>query len=543
MTRRLYGLQSGRLIHEQATFQSRIKRVVAANMAAFEPQVLCDSTNPVRRLAIRTVLPVTPVIARMEYGGVPIDRPYLSELQDKLAVVITDTQAELGRMAGNDAIKLNSPVAIANLLFGTGFTHPTTGEHVDAYPISADISKTKKGATQTTEKVMQHLVAKYQCPFATKKLIYAKAFKAKNTFCQNVFDLSALDGFLHTNYNQHGTKTGRLSSNDENMQNIPKKLAKVNIKKVFIPDDDTFLFVNADAKGAEVRILTAYCHDQALIDSLNAGQDTHCFIASKIVALVRESGGSMEALASMGLDGNRLLSYDDFANRDKIKDTDAVYGAMLDKFRTAVKRVVFGILYGAGAHKIAETIGISLEQARSLIDSLFLMFPSIQVYMARTAWELETYGYVETFFGRRQRFAVTGAPGYLLGKAKRQTVNFKIQSTSSDIVLGRLAALEEPLKDLGGRLLLTVHDSIGFQIKKKYAQQLPDFIYQNLELGAAQAHPWLPVAFKWDYEVGPSYGELKSLDNYLANTLIKEKTNDAEEAFTEEEVKTILSET
>jgi DNA polymerase-1 len=215
---------------------------------------------------------------------------------------------------------------------------------------------------------------------------------------------------------------------------------------------------------------------------------------------------------------------------------------MLDKFRTAVKRVVFGILYGAGPNKIAETIGITLQQAQTLIDMLFTMFPAIKTYMAQTRWELQQFGFVETFFGRRRRFNVVGAPKYLIGRAERQTVNFKIQSTSSDIVMGRLVALEEPLKDLRGRLLLTVHDSIGFEIHKKYASQLPDFIYTHLEKGAADQHPWLPVAFKWDYEVGPSYGELKSLDAYLANVAIKEYSNDAAEAYTEEEVRTALAE-
>ena len=566
MTRRLCMLQEKRILSEQnrviaAQNETRRKQALAVQAkhkletrakltreemdAMFEHEIiypipnLCDSTRPIKRLALRNVFPVTPALSRIEFQGIRIDRPYLTTLQADLGKVVQETTDQLYAMAGGE-LKLNSPAEIARVLFDTGFIHPTTGVHTK-YPLTG-VSKTKKGQTQTTEKVMQFLVAKYGCPFASKKLIYAKAFKAKNTFCQNVWDLSELDGYLHTNYNQHGTNSGRLSSNDENMQNIPKKLAGVNIKKVFIADDDSYLFVNADAKGAEVRILTAYCKDQALIDSLNAGQDTHCFIASKIVEIVRQVEGAKEVLASMNLDDQYPLTYEDFAARDKIKDADPKYGGMLDKFRTAVKRVVFGILYGAGPHKIAETIGISLAQAQQLIDMLFTLFPSIKTYMAQTRWELQQFGFVETFFGRRRRFSVVGAPKYLLGRAERQTVNFKIQSTSSDIVMGRLVAIEEPLKDLGGRMLLTVHDSLGFQIKKKYASQLPDFIYTYLEKGAADTHPWLPVAFKWDYEVGPSYGELKSLDAYLKNTAIKEYSNDAAEAYTEEEVRTALAE-
>lgn len=539
MTRRLVRLQEKRIEAEQERVVKKQNWEGKMPGRVFPIPNLCDSRLPVRRLVLRNVFPVTPPLARMEFSGIRIDRPYLQQLTADLGKVITEAEEALKVMAETD-IKLNSPAEVARVLFTDGYIHPTSGERV-THSLNG-ISKTKKGNTQTTEKVMQFLVAKYGCPFASKKLIYAKAFKAKNTFCQNVWDLSALDGYLHTNYNQHGTTTGRLSSNDENMQNIPKKLAGVNIKKVFIPDDDSYVFVNADAKGAEVRILTAYCKDEALIESLNAGQDTHCFIASEIVKLVRQAAGAAETLASMGLDNSYPLSYEDFANRDNIKATNKFYGDMLDKFRTAVKRVVFGILYGAGPQKIAETIGISLDQAQTLIDTLFAMFPSIKNYMAQTKWELSTFGYVETFFGRRRRFSVQGAPKYLVGRSERQTVNFKIQSTSSDIVMGRLIAIEEPLKDLGGRMLLTVHDSLGFQIKKKYASQLPDFIYEHLEKGAAQAHPWLPVAFKWDYEVGPSYGELKGINAYLSNLNIKELQNDASEAYTEEEVRTALAE-
>jgi len=546
MTRRLCMLQMTRIRDEQNSVNAKKNKVAELqaplrNRGIPTKQIpdLCDAVLPIKRLVIKSVFPVTPVLARMEFQGIRIDRPYLTQLKDDLGKVVQEATDALYTMAGTE-LKLNSPAEVGRILFADGFIDPVSGARV-IHPLTG-VTKTKTGQIQTTEKVMQHLVAKYECPFAAKKLIYAKAFKAKNTFCQNVWDLSELDGYLHTNYNQHGTNSGRLSSNDENMQNIPKKLAGVNIKKVFIPDDDTFLFVNADAKGAEVRILTAYCRDQALIDSLNAGQDTHCFIASKIIELVRQSPGAKEVLATMDLDNEYPLTYEDFANRDKIKGVDKKYGGMLDKFRNAVKRVVFGILYGAGANKIAETIGISLAQAQDLINMLFQMFPSIKTYMAQTEWELETFGFVETFFGRRRRHSVVGAPKYLMGRAKRQSVNFKIQSTSSEVVMDRLVALEDPLKDMGGRLLLTVHDSLGFQVLKKYASQLPDFIYTNLELGAAKKNPWLPVAFKWDYEVGPSYGELKSYDAYAANTMIKEYSNDAAEAYTEEEIRTALAE-
>ena len=334
------------------------------------------------------------------------------------------------------------------------------------------------------------------------------------------------------------------NSNDVNMQNVPKKLSGYSIKKIFTVEDPVNdVFVNADAKGAEVRILTAYSRDAALIQSLNDGQDTHCFIASKIVEVVRLSAGAAKLLKEMGLDDSYPLAYEDFAIREDIKVKDKTYGEMLDKFRTAVKRVVFGILYGAGAAKISETIGISKEQAQLIIDMLFQMFPSIPKYMEQTRWELRTFNMVETYFGHRRRFDVQGAAKFLKSRAERQGVNFKIQSTSSDIVMDCLRRVEEPLeKELGGKLLLTVHDSIAFQMKKKYLGQLPDFIEKYLEKDTAAAFPWLPVAFKWDYEVGPSYGELMPLKQYLEKHPLVEKIDDVKEAYTEEEIRTELAE-
>ena len=561
MTRRLSMVQLARIRKEEHGSKEKKKRLaeVVAGLAAlakrdkiqdgerpaiFPVPNLCTASSPLMSLLSRTGLPITHVLSKMEYGGVRIDRPYLSHLQASLETVIQGAEQKLFAIAQNPDLKLNHALAISNLLFRDGFMHPVTNVHT-VYPkvtINGKDMVTAKGQLQTTDKVLQHLVARYECPFSTQKLIYAKAYKAKNTFCANVWDLSTLDGYLHTNYNIHGCCTGRLSSSDTNMQNIPKKLAGYSVKKIFLPDDDSSVFVNADAKSAEIRIFTAYSHDQELIRSLNDGLDTHSFTASKIVAVVRESPGAAEVLQTLALDDARPLTYEDFANRKAIKLTDPDYFSMLDKFRDRVKRVVFGILYGAGYKKIGETAGISSEQAQSIMSLLFKLFPSIPLYMEQTKWELENLDYVETYFGRRRRFSVKGAPRYLRGRAERQAINFKIQSTSSDIVEGRLIDIEGPLtRDLHGRLLLTVHDSIGFGFPKKYLSQLPDFLDTYLVKRAAAAHPWLPVAFEWEFEVGPSYGELKPYNEYMQNLTTIQESSDVKEAYTEEEIRTVLA--
>ena len=180
-----------------------------------------------------------------------------------------------------------------------------------------------------------------------------------------------------------------------------------------------------------------------------------------------------------------------------------------------MKRCVFGILYGAGARKIAETAGITEEEAQKIIDLLFAKFPSIKDYINKTHWEIHRLGYVETFFGRRRRFPLVAVNGFFRGQAERRGVNMKIQSTSSDIVLAQLIELDQHIEELGGRLLITVHDSIVSTVKKKYASQLPDFFDHYCVKRVAQKFPWMPVAFECDVGVGPSYGETMGLAAYI----------------------------
>lgn len=538
MTRRLTLNQMVRMSGEEKAYRKKREEQLRDKRRRHPVPLLCKDPTPTRSIVTKIAVPLTPVLADMEYRGIKVDREYMEFLDTELGKVIETAERELYTLSGKPDLKLNSAAAIANILFSEGFVNPETQTRVSYEPVTV----TKTNQAQTTEKVLKYLVARYSCPFSSKMLIYKKAYKAKNTFIANVRDLSATDGYLHTNYNIHGTGTGRLSSNDENMQNIPKKLAGYSIKKIFIPSDPGMAFVNCDAKGAEVRIFSAYSQDQELIKSLNDGQDTHCFFADAIVTRVRMEPGADEVLESMGLDNSKPLTYEDFKNRDSIKKTDPKYAEMLDKFRTAIKRVVFGILYGAGSRKIAETIGISLSQAQSIIDMLFQLYPSIPAYIERTKWELNTFGLVETYFGRRRRFSVRGATGYLRSRAERQGVNFKIQSTSSDIVLSCLVGIEKPLiNDLRGRLLLTVHDSIGFEIPKKYVSQLPDFIDAHLNIKPSTRYPWLPTEFKWDYELGENYGEMSSFETYLSGLKKEEERNDVKDAYSEEEVREELA--
>jgi DNA polymerase-1 len=294
-----------------------------------------------------------------------------------------------------------------------------------------------------------------------------------------------------------------------NMQNVPKYLAGWNLKKLFIPDNDNYLIVNVDYKGAEVRVFTAYARDEALIKALNDGLDMHSFFAAQVFK----------------------RPYEMYARRDDATFIpDKNLRRLLDVERSNIKRVVFGILYGAGPEKISETIGVSVEEAKALIGLLYQMFPEIQKYAEIVEMEVAQNHFVDTHFGRRRRFPLAAIARHA-GRAKRQGRNFKIQSTSSDIVLGQLIEMDAPLRsEFGGRMLLTVHDSLVFQFPKKYIHQLRPFVKEYAEARVTKKYPWLPVPFAADVEVGDNYGECQSIDKYVAqNPIILQEEGIVEE--------------
>ncbi len=453
-------------------------------------------------------IPVSRVLGNAEYHGTRIDHDYAEKLDVGLTKIIENCEIELYQMAGTmqpgntKQLNIASSQQLGNILFNWGWTHPD-GSRMEPYPQPPEEERTAQNIPSTADKILKKYVSyidkEKEIPTRESYFIerygrWKKAKKAKDTFLANIRLLSRRDGFLHTSFHINGTGTGRLSSSDMNLQNIPKYLAGWNIKKLFIPSDDDMLICNIDWKGAEVRVFTVYARDQGLIDAINNGMDMHCYFAAEVFK----------------------RPYADYENRDnEVAIPDAEMRKLLNKERTMIKRVVFGILYGAGPNKIAETIGVTFEEAKRLILMLYEMFPAIAEYGRQVEREVERFGFVETVFSRRRRFPLKGLSRHR-SRANRQAKNFKIQSTSSDIVLGQLVELDEHLPHtLGGRTLMTVHDSIVFEFKRKYISQVKDFVTYYGQERVAQRYPWLPVPFKIDIEVGESYGECQEIDKYI----------------------------
>lgn len=567
-TRRIAIIQAGRMAEEDLRLSaSREKLEEALKLGRKEPfavQRLCTISSPLRSLLQNDYLPRQRELAKIEYNGMKVDLAYCTWGAESLGQTVEHTRQQIFELAGGDEFKLGSTRRLGQLFFGDGYIHPdpeAAAKLAEEYPglVNFDGKRisykaqayTAKGAIQVSDGVMKSLVARYKCPLANLLLAHKKADKGKNTFFANIEALATYfgDGKLHAGYGLTSTSTGRLSSAVQvgdarfNAQNIPKGLIGalrdlkgalvlndqgrpvfegVNCKKLFVPDDETFCFGNADAKGAEVSIYAAYSKDSALIAALRDGLDAHCFFGSeclnpKQVAAGLSGEARRIALVNAGIDDEHDWSYDDFLKGKDGLLPDKAYGKRLKALRDNIKRLVFGMLYGAGIKKIAEIAGISHEFAKKIQELLFTKFPTIRTFMDRTKWELRTFGMVEAFNGRRRRFLIgAGAPNELRAQAERRAINFKVQGTNSDIVLSVLCWLAPVIEnDLRGRLLLTVHDSIGFQVPKKYAHQVRDIFTQYGTARVAEAFPWMPVPYRWDVELGPSYGEVMDSAKYV----------------------------
>lgn len=456
-------------------------------------------------------VPASRALGKMEYDGVKVDRNHLDVIEQQLTTVIDRTSREISRHWNLSwgEFNPNSTHHLGRLLYSEGVFDKSGERQLRLIPGVVELNE--KSKNWKTDKATLRGIVEYaerttgeKCPFTVALLDYRAAHKAKSGFLTEIRHLSSLDGYLHTNFHIHGTSTGRTSSSGINLQNWPKSSAGVNIKKLLTVDNDDELFVNLDYKGAEIRIFSAYSKDARLIEALINGMDAHCFFVSEIYG----------------------YTYEEVLQAHKKQLSDVKKAKKISGLRDDVKRVVFGILYGAGPHKIAETAKIPVERAQEVINQLMSMFPSIRKYVEDTRSFIREYGYVDTFFGRRRRFPLYAMGSYFRSLAERRGVNMKIQSTSSDIVIGQLIELNDHIKEVGGQLKLTVHDSIGMTVKKKYAHQLPDFLEHYCVKRVTQKYPFLPVPFSCDIEIGPNYGELTELRQYLKTHRVVEPNRD-----------------
>lgn len=433
-------------------------------------------------------IPASRVIAGMEWRGFAINKPYMKTLEKEASQRAQLLTQELVTLSGT-SFNPNSPTQTSKVMFEKmGFT------------AIAEVF-----TESTNKKAMDLFVKHYPADdprslFAENLIQYREANQVLKIINKTIKKNMLSDGRIHASFHLHGTTSGRLSSTGPNMQNLSgisgRRVREVNgqetvlypgynIKKLFVPSKPGYLIVNCDISGAELRTFTAYAPDSELIAAMNEGKDIHSFTASKIYGLPYE-----EIMAK--------------------KNTDAT----IAKKRKIAKTCVFCTLYGGGPKKIGEQAGIPIDEAKQVQAFLFQAFPKIQEYIDGVREEVRQHRKVHTLFGRYRRF-----PNLLLdydnsrawSDAFREAVNFKIQSTSSDLVMSQLIEIDENIKEIEGELLLTVHDSYVLQIPEKSVSLLYPFFDHYITQRVAEKFAFLPVKFAYDLEVGPNYGETEAI--------------------------------
>ena len=358
--------------------------------------------------------PLLPVLVAMERAGVLLDVPALKAMSQELAKQINALEKEIQELAGGP-FNLNSPKQLGEVLF-------------NRLRLSDKPKKTKTGQFQTNEEVLAEL--EHSHPIIAKILDYREASKLRSTYVdalpQAVFPGT---GRVHTTYLQLLTSTGRMSSNNPNLQNIPIRTPMGReIRKAFVAPDGWELF-SADYSQIELRVMAAISGDAAMREAFAAGLDIHATTASRVYGVPMDS--------------------------------------LLPEMRRTAKMVNFGIIYGISAFGLAQRLGIPREQARGLIENYFKQYPGIKNYMDRTISEAKTTGYVETHCGRRRWVRdIASANQTVRGAAERFAINTPIQGSAADMIKLAMVRIHEAFQkqNLRSRMLLQVHDELVFEV-------------------------------------------------------------------------------
>jgi DNA polymerase I-like protein with 3'-5' exonuclease and polymerase domains len=452
-------------------------------------------------------LPLTYVLSDLQTEGIRIDRDYLIYEHSRLAsrevaleaALVTKIATDLGRDPQD--IVLNNPTDLANLMVG-GYGLPI-------------VATTDKGEASSSNEAM--LAWAEINPIANEILEYRQVAKAKSTYVSNLLTLSDYDSRVHGNIWANGTATGRLSASKPNLQNQPPKLGGTFIKKAFVPTDtkaealpwDKYLrakyrwklgtemcIVDLDFAGAEVRGLTVYAPDPGLLDALNRGLDMHSWVSSIVFDLDYDEINTARKI-------------------DKAKQNDREQYLVLK--RQHAKAIVFGLIFCISAPKLANDLKISVNEAEGLMGMFFKRFPKVKDYIESTKTKVVREGVLRTPTGRARRFPLAKAGGSIAAASQRQGVNFLVQGFTSEIVNRVLINLHKYIHEVKGRLMITVHDSIVFELPRENLGLLDDFFKRRVRDFIKSEFPMVPVELPYDVEVGPTYGEAKHSIEAYAN--------------------------
>ncbi|CAN5191315.1 DNA polymerase I [soil metagenome] len=381
-------------------------------METFSPMLIESNA---KKLFDEVEMPLVPVLAAMEREGIAIDVDTLNNYSAKLEIEITAIDSEIQQLAGTP-FNISSPKQVGDILF-------------EVLKIAEKPKKTKTGQYATGEDILQKLIRKH--PIIEKILEYREMVKLKNTYVDTLpLLVNEKTGRIHTSYNQVVAATGRLSSDNPNLQNIPVRSERGReIRKAFIPRDKNHVLMSADYSQIELRIVASICGDKNMCAAFRDGKDIHTATAARVYGIPEEE--------------------------------------VTKEMRYKAKSVNFGIIYGQGAFGLAENLGISRGEAKELIENYFREYSGVKKYMDDTINFAREYGYVQTLLGRRRYLRdISSSNGVVRGFAERNAINAPIQGTAADMIKVAMIHVQNALEKnkFSTKLLLQVHDELVFDV-------------------------------------------------------------------------------
>lgn len=407
-----------------------------------------------KKLLYDIEVPTSLVLAKMEEQGVSLDTEYLAELAKELDTNLKEMEEQIFALAG-ESFNINSPKQVATVLFEKmGIEH-----------------KKKRGAQKfsTDAKVLEELAKEHE--IARCLLKYRHYSKMKSTYVDALPDLiSHVDGKIHTNYNQTITVTGRLSSSNPNLQNIPirTKLGS-RIRKAFVPEDkNAQVLLSADYSQIELRLLAHCSGDENLIHAFKTGEDIHAQTAAKVF--------------------------------------DVPLSEVTKEMRGRAKAVNFGIIYGQTRWGLASALGISNEEAQMFIDKYFLTYPKVKEYMENSIQEAYRHGYAQTMYGRKRYLLdeLMSSNRNIKEFAQRAAINTPLQGAASDLIKLAMIDLDKKLEqnNLKSKMIMQVHDELILETCKDELETVQKLVKEAMELNQP-----LKVPLVVDMEYGSSWME------------------------------------
>ena len=377
-------------------------------------------------------MPLVPVLAKMERAGMLVDPDRLRSLSEGLATQITEVERSIRDLAGDETFNIGSPMQLSHVLFDV-MGLPTKG-----------LKKTKRGYYSTNAKVLSDLARDHE--IVRLILDWREKSKIKSTYLDTLGPLRRGDGRVHTTYNQTITATGRLSSSDPNLQNIPTRSELGRTVKTAFSAGEGSVFLAVDYSQIELRLLAHLSGDEHLVRAFNEGEDFHAETAARVFGVP--------------------------------------VSEVTPDLRSRAKAVNFGIVYGQQAYGLSQSLHISMAEARDMIDRYYEAYPGVRTFLDNVVARAKQTGYAETMYGRRRHIPELKAKNpQLRGFGERTAMNHPMQGTAADIIKIAMARVSRRLEeeDFAARMILQVHDELDFECPIDEVERLTTMVRDVME--------------------------------------------------------------